>query len=146
MSILSSSPPSPDRRVTVRERVRTVILTAFVGAFLGATAVATAYAWRPALALEMDRSLPRRFASGLYDSERAGQTTFAWTSQQAEIKLRDVSRRVTWTCSVRFRGGRSDPGAEPSVALAGDGLVTTTAKATNEFQDATIVLPPRAAR
>jgi hypothetical protein len=136
--------PFPDRRLSVSERVRTLILTAFVGAFLGATAVTAAYVVRPTLALEMDRSLPRRFAAGLYDSERAGQTTFAWTSQRVDIKLTGVTRRVTWTCSVRFRGGRSDPGTEPSVALAADGLVTTTATATNDFQDATIVLPPRA--
>jgi hypothetical protein len=128
----------------VTERVRALILTALVGAFLGATAVATAYVLRPTLALEMDRSLPRRFASGLYDSERAGQTTFAWMSQRADIKLTDISRRATWTCSVRFRGGRSDPGTQPSVVLAADGLVTTSTKATNDFQDATIVLPPRA--
>jgi hypothetical protein len=144
MSTISSSPPSPDRRLAVSERVRTTILTALVGAFLGATAVATAYVMRPTLALEMDRSLPRRFASGWYDSERAGQTTFAWTAQRADIKLTGVDRRVTWTCSVRFRGGRSDPGTQPSVALAADGLVATTAKATNDFQDAAIVLPPRA--
>jgi hypothetical protein len=144
MSTISGSPPSPDRRLSVSERVRTLILTASVGACLGATAVATAYVLRPTLALEMDRSLPRRFASGLYDSERAGQTTFAWTSQRADIRLTDISRRATWTCSVRFRGGRSDPGTQPSVALAADGLTTTTTKATNDFQDAAIVLPPRA--
>jgi hypothetical protein len=128
----------------VSERVRTVILIAIAGAFLGATALAAAYVMRPTLALEMDRPLPRRFASGWYDSERAGQTTFAWTSQRADLKLTGINRRVPWTCSVRFRGGRSDPGTQPSVALAADGLVTTTAKATNDFQDATIVLPPRA--
>jgi hypothetical protein len=144
MSTISSSIPSPERRLSVSERLRTLLVTASIGAFLGATAVAAAYALRPSLALEMDRSLPRRFAAGLYDSERAGQTTFAWTSQRVDIKLTGVNRRVTWTCSVRFRGGRSDPGTEPSVALAADGLVATTAKATNDFQDATIVLPPRA--
>jgi hypothetical protein len=124
--------------------VRTVVVAAVVGGFLGAAAVVVAYVLHPALTLEMDRSLPRRFASGLYDGERAGQTTFAWTSQRADIKLADLNRRVTWTCSVRFRGGRSDPGTQPSVALAADGLVATTVKATNDFQDATIVLPPRA--
>src|SRR3954464_4859281 len=114
MSSISSSPASPDGGLTVGERVRTLILTALAAAFLGATAVATAYVLRPTLALEMDRSLPRRFASGVYDSERAGQTTFSWTSQRADIKLTDINRRVTWTCSVRFRGGRSDPGTLPS--------------------------------
>ena len=143
MSTISSSPPSPSVPITASERVRTLILTALIGAFLGAAAVATAYAWRPGLVLQMDRSLPRRFASGLYDSERAGRATFAWTAQRADLKLAEINRRIPWTCSVSVRGGRSDPATQPSVTLAADGVVATTVKATNEFQDATIVLPPR---
>ncbi len=143
MSTISSSPPSPSVPITATERVRTLILAALIGAFLGAAAVATAYAWRPALVLQMDRSLPRRFASGLYDSERAGRATFAWTAQRADLKLAEINRRIPWTCSVSVRGGRSDPATQPSVTLAADGVVATTVKATNEFQDATIVLPPR---
>jgi len=134
---------SPDRSIRTTERVRTLVLAAIVGASLGAAAVVVAYMLRPTLTLEMDRSLPRRFASGLYDAERAGQTTFTWTSQRADIKLADLSRRVSWTCSIRFRGGRSDPAMQPSVTIAADGLVATTVNATNEFQDVPIVLPPR---
>ncbi len=141
--MVTPSRPDPDRPIRVSERVRTVLLAALVGALLGAAAVTIAYVLRPTLTLEMDPPLPRRFASGFYDSERTGQTTFAWTSQQAVIKLADLSRRIPWTCSVRFRGGRSDPGTQPSVALAADGVVATTMKATNDFQDASIVLPSR---
>jgi len=126
--------------------VRVVVVAAVVGAFLGATAVVIAYVLHPTLTLEMDRSLPRRFASGLYDSERSDQTTFAWTAQRADIKLADLDRRTPWTCSVRFRGGRSDPATQPSVDLVADGIVAATAKATNVFQDATVVLPGRPAR
>ena len=46
---------------------------------------------------------------------------------------------------MRFRGGRSDPGTQPLVALAVDGVVAATAKASNDFQDVTIALPPRPA-
>jgi hypothetical protein len=102
-----------------------------------------AYASHPTLTLEMDRALPRRFASGFYDSERSGDTTFAWTSQRADIKLAGLNRRTPWSCLVRLRGGRSDPATQPAVDLAADGIVGATVKATNDFQDATIVLPPR---
>jgi len=93
----------------------------------------------------MDRSLPRRFASGFFDSERSGDTTFAWTAQRADIKLADLNRRAAWRCSVRLRGGRSDPATQPSVDLAADGIVATSIKVTNDFQDVTVPLPPRAA-
>ena len=123
--------------------IRAVVLVAIVGASLGAVAVGVAYRWRPTLTLEMDRSLPRRFASGLYDGERDGQTTFTWTSQRADIKLADLSRRMSWICSIRLRGARSDPATQPSVTLAADGVVAATVNATNEFQDVPVVLPPR---
>ena len=137
MSTISTSPRFPDLRV------RAVVIAAIAGAVLGATGVVLTYVSRPALTLEMDRSLPRRFASGLYDDERSGDTSFAWTSQRADIKLADLNRHVSWSCSVRFRGGRSDPATQPSIDLAADGIVGTTMKASNDFQDATIVLPPR---
>jgi hypothetical protein len=137
MSTISTSRPSPDY-------FRAVVIAAVAGACLGAAAVILAYASHPALVLEMDRSLPRRFASGLYEGERSGETTFAWTAQRADIKLADLNRRASWSCSVRVRGGRSDPTTQPSVDLAADGIVTTTLRVTNDFQDATVSLPPRA--
>ena len=126
--------------------LRSLLIMAAAGALAGAVSVAVAYATHPTLTLEMDRTLPRRFGSGFYDGERAGDVTFAWTSQRADIKLADLTRRITWICSVRFRGGRSDPATQPSVDLAADGIVATTIKATNEFQDTTIVLRPRPSR
>ena len=69
---------------------------ATLGAIFSAAAVIIAYAARPSLNLEMDRSLPRRLASGFYDTERSGQSTFAWTSQRADIKLAGLSLWVHW--------------------------------------------------
>ena len=125
------------------ERIRVLVIAGVCGGLLGAIWVVIAYALHPALALEMDRSFPRRLASGLYDSERSGDRTFAWTSQRADIKLTGINRRTPWSCSINLRGGRSDPATQPSVDVAADGIVGQTVKATNEFQDATIVLPPR---
>ena len=139
MSIIFTSRPFPDR-------LRATLIVAIAGALLGAAAVTVAYVSRPTLTLELDRSLPRRLVSGLYDSERSGETTFAWTAQRADVKLADLDRHVQWACTVRFRGGRSDPVTQPSVDLAVDGIVATTVKATNDFQDASVLLPPRSAR
>jgi len=121
------------------------MIAAVVGAAAGAVFVVIAYAGRPQLTLEMDRAFPRRFASGFYDPERSGDTTFAWISQRADVKLADLNRSAKWICDVRLRGGRSDPATQPSVDLAVDGIVATTVKATNDFQDAKVVVPARAA-
>jgi hypothetical protein len=143
MSTISTLRPSRDRPASVTKGVAAILVPAIAGAFLGAAGVVVAYALHPSLTIEMDRSLPRRFASGLYDTERSGDTTFAWTSQRVDIKLADLNRHIAWTCSVRFRGGRSDPATQPSVDVTADGIIATAMKATNEFQDAAIVLPPR---
>jgi hypothetical protein len=131
--------------VNLLRSLRPLLTATIAGALLGAACVVVAYAWRPTLTVEMDRALPRKISSGFYDGERSGDTTFAWTSQRADVKLPGLSRRTAWTCTVRLRAGRSDPATFPSVDLAADGVTTTTVKATNEFQEASIVLPPRAA-
>lgn len=123
--------------------LRHLLIAVTVGAVLGAAGVIAAFALRPTLTLDMDKSLPRKLASGIYEGERAGDVTFAWTSQRAEIKLTGLNRRTPWSCAVRVRGGRSDPAAQPAVDLAADGIVRATLQTTNEFQDVTIVLPPR---
>src|SRR3954465_5078743 len=127
----------------MRERLRTLLIAATGGAIFSAAAVIIAYDARPALNLEMDRSLPRRLASGFYDTERSGQTTFAGTAQKAENKLAGLNRRGSWACAIRLRGGRADPGTQPFVGLAVDGIGAGQGKATNDFQDAPIVLSPR---
>ena len=63
------------------------------------------YANRAHLMIEMDRELPRRIVSGVHPPERAGDLTFAWTSQRADFRLRGLNRRSPWTCVVVARGG-----------------------------------------
>jgi hypothetical protein len=132
--------------VNLARALRDLLIPALAGAVVGAACVVIAYASHPQLTLEMDRALPRRLASGFYDPERAGETTFAWTSQRADLKLAHLNRSSKWICWVTLRGGRSDPATQPSVDVAVDGSVATTMKATNEFQDAMIVVPARAAK
>lgn len=120
-----------------------LLIVVSVGAVLGAVSVAGIYVRRPALTLEMDRDLPRRLASGLYPVERAGETTFAWTSRRVEIRLAGLNRASTWECSVRLRGGRSDPATQPIVDAAIDGITVASTAATNEFRDIQFTAPSR---
>jgi hypothetical protein len=136
MSTISTSRRYPDR-------VRSLLIAGIAGALFGSAGVTLVYAFHPTLTLDMDRALPRRFASGLYDSERSGDISFAWTSQRSDIKLAGLARRTAWRCSLSFRGARSDPATQPSIVVAVDGMVATAVTATNDFQEATIVLPPR---
>ena len=113
------------------------------GAVASAICIVLSYSWHPALALEMDRDLPRRIASGLYPVERSGDLTFAWTSRRADIKLPGLNRRHVWTCAVRFRGARSDGSTQPTVDVAVDGITADSVSATNDFQDVQVSLPIR---
>jgi hypothetical protein len=121
-----------------------VLIAAVAGAAAGAICLTVAYARHATLTLEMDRELPRKFASGFYPAERAGETTFAWTARRADITLRGLSRSEDWTCAVTFRGGRSDPAAQPVVDVAVDGIAAANAAATNEFQEIQVPVPSRA--
>jgi hypothetical protein len=126
----------------IRTSVRALI-AALVGAVAGAACVSLAFVRQPALAFEMDRDLPRKIASGLYAVERAGDTTFAWTSRRADFTLQGLRRSSGWTCTVSVRGGRSDPATQPDVDVAVDGITAATARATNDFRDLHVVIPPR---
>jgi hypothetical protein len=126
----------------IRKTAR-VLIAATVGAAAGAICLTVAYARHPAIMLDMDRELPRKIASGFYPVERAGETTFAWTARRADITLRGLSRSADWTCAVTFRGGRSDPAAQPVVDVAVDGITAATAAATNEFQEIQVPVPSR---
>src|SRR5262249_10540892 len=85
-----------------------------LGALVGAGWVALFYAWHPAFTIEFDRDFPRN-VSGIYGPERDEATglTFAWTSDDAVVRLPGLDRRVPWTLTVRARGGRPAPAANP---------------------------------
>jgi hypothetical protein len=112
---------------------------AALGALAGAIGVVVAFTLHPAIALEMDRDLPR-IVSGIYPPERDRDLTFAWTSGKAEVRLRGLDRRTPWTCSVTYRGGRAVP-PQPVVTLAIDGIALASRTATNEYEEARVTAP-----
>jgi hypothetical protein len=112
-------------------------------AALGVAGVVLAYGRNPSVVLEMDRDLPRRVASGFYPVEREGETTFAWTSRRADIKLAGLNRSTAWDCTIAVRGGRSSASTQPIVAVAVDGITAQSTTATNEFREVRVSAAPR---
>ena len=121
------------------------VLAAAIGASAGLACLTIAYSMHPDLTAEMDRDLPRRVASGFYPFERAGDETFAWTSRRADLTLSGLTRTRPWVCSLRFRGGRSEPLPQPLVQVAVDGVTVASRTATNDFQEVEIPVPLRSA-
>lgn len=117
------------------------LLGLFLGALCGMAALAAVYARNPAITMEMDRGAAA--VTGLYDVERAGQDTWAWTRRDATLKLPGLDRRVPWSCTIRVRGGRGDVATLPEIFLSVDGVIAGTRQTTNEYQDVHVDVPPR---
>jgi hypothetical protein len=123
--------------------IRRAAVLAAVGAITGALCLIAGYATRAHLVIEMDRELPRRIVSGVHPPERAGDLTFAWTSQRADFRLRGLNRGSPWTCVVVARGARGNPAAQPQVDVAIDGITLKRAPATQDFQPIEVTAPSR---
>jgi hypothetical protein len=119
--------------------------TALVGAVAGVASLVAVFASNPTLTLNMDHE---RLAilTGFSEPEMDGATTFAWTKGRADVALADLNRASPWRCTVRLRGARPPGIAQPTVDLAVDGVTVATVTATNEYQDASVVVSesPRA--
>ena len=127
----------------VRRMLR-VVTGAIAGAVLAAAALVIAVTLRPGFAFDMDR--PPVVIRGLYDVERAGQDTFAWTGRQAVLDLPGLDRTRIWSCRVAIRAGRSDAASLPQLTLDVDGITVAVQPTTNERQEIEVRLPPRPAR
>jgi hypothetical protein len=120
---------------------------AILGALLGAACAAVFYAWHPAFVVEFDRDLPRN-VGGVYGPERdpSSERTFAWTSDDAVVRLPGLDRRVEWTLAVRLRGGRAAPAPNPAVTFLADGVEIETRQTGTDFDDVTVTIPSRPER
>ena len=120
---------------------------AFLAGLFGAAWAALVYAWRPALAIEFDRDLPRN-VSGIYPSERdeAADLTFAWTGPDVTLRLPGLDRRANWVLDLRVRGARSVASENPAITVVADGLVVATEPTTRDFADLRVVIPSRGDR
>lgn len=120
---------------------------AIIGALIGASAAALFYTWHPAFTLEFDRDLPRN-VGGIYGPERDAATgvTFAWTSDDAVVRLPGLDRRADWTLHLRVRGGRAAPAVNPAMTVLADGIVLDTRQTGTDFADIDVVVPRRPER
>jgi hypothetical protein len=123
------------------------IATAILAALLGAAWAAVLYAWHPALAVEFDRDMPRN-VSGIFPSERDDRAhlTFAWTAQDAVLRLPGLDRRVEWHLRARIRGARPVSSENPILTVLADGATVSTTPTQPDFRDVDVVIPRRPTR
>ena len=112
------------------------------GAVAGVLCLLLGYPLRSTVVLDMDRD-PPSFLAGVHAAEREGARTFAWTSSRVTLRLAGLDRRVDWTCAIHVRGARDASQPMPSLMMAFDGVGSTTAALTNEFQEVSLVVPAR---
>jgi hypothetical protein len=131
----------PTPKPPTRHAFVTALVLAVAGALFGAAAMTATYAKQTRVALDMTGDLPR-IAFGFYPPERAGNEPFAWTARRARLVLAGLDRRSAWICSVRVRGGRSAPLAQPIVEIAVDGA-SGSRTVTNDYETVDVVALPR---
>jgi hypothetical protein len=118
------------------------LAAALFGALAGPACLLLAYAISPEITFGADRLAS--ISAGFYPAERAGTSSFAWTSRRADLVLAGLDRRSPWSCAVRFRGARPDPAMpQPDLTVALDGVAVATSRATNEFQQMEVTVPVR---
>jgi hypothetical protein len=124
--------------------VRRALAWAGCAAVAGVLVLCTLYLYRPLLAFEMDRPLPRSI-SGIYNIETSADESFAWTAGRATIRLPGLDRRVPWNCAVRFRAIRPPGEPFPQLTASVDGVAIGAQGAINQYQDLRVVIPSRPA-
>src|SRR5690606_20693912 len=84
---------------------------------------------------------PPGFATGLYPSERDGDTSFAWTADRPVLRLDGLDRRVAWTCTLRIRGARDASMPPPSIGMATATRAAETASLDNTYREIATRVP-----
>jgi len=120
--------------------IRTIVAT-IGGALAGAAWLTYAFSRHPDVTFEMDQETPR-VISGLYDSERAGDDTYAWSSGRVTLNLPGLDRRAPWSCVARFRAARPPSVTLPEVTISVDDAPVVRQRATNEPQTVGVSVPP----
>ena len=115
---------------------------ATAGALAGGTAAFVGYQRAAPISLEMDRG-SAGVLHGVYDPERVGRETFAWTRDAVTFDLPSLDRRVPWACIIRLRGARPSPAALPDLVMAIDGVQTVARRVPNDYEDVAIGVPAR---
>lgn len=117
-------------------------IAAIVGALAGAACLTFAFSRHADVVFDMDQELPR-VISGLYDPERAGDDTYAWSSAKVTLDLPGLDRRAPWSCVMRFRAARPPSVPLPNVVVGVDDATVVSQRATNEVQTVGVSVPAR---
>jgi hypothetical protein len=103
------------------------------------------YGIRPDLVVRFDTE-PPALLGGVYPAERdpVSGRTFAWTGEQLTLRLPRLDRRIPWNLTLRVRGARVRPADNPELGFLADGIELETRPTTTDYDDVTVVVPPRA--
>ncbi|MGE3841503.1 MAG: hypothetical protein AB7I50_07935 [Vicinamibacterales bacterium] len=123
-------------------RLLRLMVGAVFGAVLAAGLLVAMYGRSSSFVLEMDRELPR-LVRGVFDVERNGPETFAWTGERATVSLPGIDRRIPWRCEARVRGARPPQFPLPTAYLQVDEQPGQSAPTSNEYQEIGITAPVR---
>lgn len=115
-----------------------------LGAAVSLAAALVMYQFNAAVDLDMDRDVPA-IATGLHGSERAGDETWAWSRQDASLRLPGLDRSRPWTCTVVVKGAREDVTTLPAVVLTVDGVIRARHETSNEYEAFAVDVPAQAA-
>ena len=120
---------------------------ALLGALASAVWLALFYAAGDGLHTNFDVD-PSRLVSGVYNAERDPATglTFAWTGPEVGLRLPGLDRRVPWSLTLRVRGARAEPAANPSLTFLVDGIAVDTRSTHTDFEEIQFIVSPRPER
>lgn len=124
-----------------------IVSTGLLGALAAVVWLSLFYGVRPVLDVEFD-STPPRLLTGVYPAEREPVTgrTFAWTSEEATLRLPGLDRRVEWTLALRVRGARVVAAENPELTFMADGLHLGTAPTVTDYTDISVTIPAQPER
>ena len=82
--------------------------TGLLAALAAIVWLALFYGLNPDLVVDFDTA-PPSLLTGVYPNERdpVSGRTFAWTGEEAILRLPELDRRVGWTLKLRVRGARA---------------------------------------
>lgn len=123
------------------------IAAAIIGALAATLFTTLLYVRNPRLQIDFGIS-PPRIVSGIHPDERddAAGITFAWTGEDAAIRLPGLDRRSDWILSLRVRGARSGSTANPDIAISADGVLLSRHATSAGFETVTATVPARPER
>ena len=119
--------------------------TGLLAALAAIVWLALFYGLNPDLVVDFDTA-PPSLLSGVYPNERdpVSGRMFAWTGEEAILRLPELDRRVGWTLKLRVRGARAQAAQNPELTLVADGQQIERRRTATDYEELAVTIPARA--